>query len=221
MKLFPKGTTLDDKIQYVIIRLLRLSTIVAIVYVYYLGDITGVLNGIIALFLLFMPDLIERRYNVRLPIEYSFSIVLFIYAAIVLGGLGQFYYRFWWWDDMLHVTSGVLLGFAGFIVLYILKLKDKLKASNFLISFFAFTVALSFGVLWEWFEFIVDAVSGTNMQRSLNDTMADLLTDSIGAFISVYLGYRFMQNAEKSGPFARMVHNFLAANPHIKNKQDG
>jgi len=220
MKLFPKNTTLDDKVQYILIRFLRLSTIFATAYVFYMGNITGVLNGLIALFLLFMPDLIERRYSVRLPIEYSFSIVLFIYAAMVLGFVSQFYHRFWWWDDMLHITSGVLLGFAGFIVLYVLKLKGKLKASNFLISFFAFTVALSLGVVWEWFEFIVDVVIGSNMQRSLNDTMADLLTDSIGAFISVYLGYRFMETGEKSSPFARMVHNFLAANPNINKNQD-
>lgn len=219
MSFFPKNTTLDDKIQYMIIRLLRASTVLALAYVLYLGDLNSIMNGVFALFLLFMPDLIERRYKVRLPIEYSFLIVIFIYASIVLGFMGEFYSRFWWWDDLLHITSGVLLGFAGFIVLYTLKLKGKLEASNFLIAFFAFTVALSMGVVWEWFEFIIDFFAGTNMQRSLQDTMSDLFTDSLGAFFSVYLGYRFMENREKTSPFARMVHNFIAANPHIKQKK--
>lgn len=219
MNFFPKDATLDDKIQYVIIRFLRVSTLFALGYVIYQQQLTGVINGLFALVLLFMPDIIERRYKVRLPIEYSFLIVAFIYASLVLGGMGKFYYRFGWWDDMLHITSGVMLGFAGFIILYILKLKGKLEASNFLICFFAFTVALSLGVVWEWYEFLVDTFLGFNMQRSLADTMADLFTDSLGAFISVYLGYKFMSNDKKVGLFSRFVNNFLAANPHIKSKK--
>jgi len=219
MNFFPKNATLDDKIQYVIIRLLRISTVFALIYVIYNHQLTGIINGLFALILLFMPDIIERRYKVRLPIEYSFLIVAFVYASLVLGGIGQFYDRFWWWDDLLHITSGVLLGFAGFIILYILKLKGKLQASNFLISFFAFTVALSLGVVWEWYEFLVDTFFGFNMQRSLTDTMSDLFTDSLGAFISVYLGYKFMSSNKASGLFSKFVNNFLAANPHIKSKR--
>ena len=137
MQLFPPNATLDDRIQISIIRALRLATFLALGYSVIILNYYHIANGLVALALLFIPEFIERKYQVRLPVEYSFAIVAFVFGSIILGELRGFYTRFDWWDDLLHSTSGILSGFAGFIALYWLKSNKKLKASNFVISFFA------------------------------------------------------------------------------------
>ena len=58
-----------------------------------------------------------RKYRVYLPPEFqlmqpnSFSDR---YFSVLLG---IFYYRFWWWDLLLHAGSDFLLGIVGFIAL--------------------------------------------------------------------------------------------------------
>jgi len=218
MSLFPPNASLEDKIQYTIIRLFRLSAIVALGFVIGQGRVGSLLNGILAVILLFIPDIIERRYSVKLPISYSFSIIMLIYGSMVLGGLADFYDRFFWWDELLHSSFGALLGFGGFVILYILSLHKKLKASRFLLTVFAFSVAVTLGVFWEVFEFVCDTLFGTYLQYdSLVNTMHDLITNCLGAGVTVFLGYRFMAHPDGKGLFARAIGRLIEANPRLKN----
>ncbi|MBP7017877.1 hypothetical protein KBB17_00045 [Candidatus Saccharibacteria bacterium] len=213
MQLFPSNATLDDKVQIAIIYVLRFSAFLALAYSMIVLNYYHIANGLVALILLFIPEFIERKYKVKLPVEYSFAIVAFVFGSIVLGELRGFYTKYSWWDDLLHSTSGVLLGFAGFITLYWLKSNKKLHASDFVISFFAFTVAMTIAVFWEIFEFVADQSIATNLQLgSLNDTMLDLIIASIGAAFSAALGYRFLSQANRKGLFARLVYNFTEVN---------
>ncbi|MBP6042007.1 hypothetical protein KA529_03240 [Candidatus Saccharibacteria bacterium] len=220
MQLFPSNATLDDKIQITIIRLLRLAAFLALAYSIITLNYYHIANGSAALMLLFVPESIERKYQVKLPVEYSFAIVAFVFGSIVLGELRGFYTRYGWWDDLLHSTSGVLSGFAGFIALYWLKSNKKLTASNFVISFFAFTLAMTLAVFWEIFEFVADNTVGTGLQSGgLVDTMLDLIVASIGAGFSSILGYRFLNQPTGNGLFARLVHNFTEANNDNRNRK--
>ncbi len=120
----------------------------------------------LSLLLTFLPHFIQRTYKVRLPGEIQLIIVGFIYAALFLGMAREWYARFWWWDSLMHGFSGVALGFAGFLILYVLYKSGKLQASPFLIVLFAFCFAVALGAVWEIFEFGVDTFFGDNMQRA-------------------------------------------------------
>lgn len=174
-----------------------------------------------------LPFAFEKSHKIELPEEVQVIIVLFIYAGIFLGGVREFYYRFWWWDYLLHAVGGVGLGFAGFLILYSLHKSGKLKASPFLIALFSFCFALAIGALWEIFEFTMDYFSGFNMQKARNlekvygyfdtrlgvlDTMWDLILDSFGALIASVSGYFYLKKKEIF-LFDKLVERFEKKNP--------
>jgi uncharacterized membrane protein YjdF len=151
--------------------------------------------------------------------------VIFLYASIFLSARFGLYYHFFWWDDFLHTLSGVIIGFLGFIVMYKINEKYSMDISPLLVAVFAFTFAVTMGVLWEIFEFSMDIMLGTDMQKwslpenvrilgksyqgsGLRDTMSDLIVDSLGALITSAICY-FLYKHEKKKTLAMMHEIFL------------
>ena len=163
----------------------------------------------------YFPSFIERKYDIFLPIEYEFLMVLFIYVSLFLGSVHSYYTRIWWWDILLHVSSGLVLGFCGFLLLYVLYYKNKITSKPFWLVFFSFCFALALGTLWEIFEFSMDQSFGLNMQKSgLIDTMWDLIVDALGAFVTSLLGYFYIQG-KKTPLFHRLLQKFEKRNPRF------
>lgn len=166
------------------------------------------------LFLTFLPSMITRKRHINLPPSFQVVIILFIFAANYLGELKLYYERYWWWDKMLHALSGLMLGFAGYLFVYIINREKKLKVSlsPLFIAMFSFTFALSIGTLWEIYEYIADSFFGFNMQRSgLVDTMRDLIIDAISAFIASFACYVYEKN-KADGIIKRIFTNFVKFN---------
>jgi hypothetical protein len=147
---------------------------------------------------LFLPTILTRRFNVEIPRAMAIAYAVFLYSAIYLGEVQVFYDRIPHWDTILHAFSGGMLGAFGFIVVAVLNRQSSvnIKLSPLFESVFAFCFALSIGVLWEVYEFTIDGALGLNMQRfrlatgeqligraALIDTMKDLITDGIAAFV--------------------------------------
>ena len=68
--------------------------------------------------------------------------LVFLYCAIFLGEVRDFYYRVPHWDTILHTFSGIMLGFFGFMVIDILN-RDKntsVNLSPIFVSLFAFVL---------------------------------------------------------------------------------
>jgi uncharacterized membrane protein YjdF len=164
----------------------------------------------VTLILTFYPNILERRFRVYLPSSIQVLITLFIFAAQYLGEIKNFYERFWWWDILLHTTSGFVLGIIGFMFVYLLN-KNYTKnviLSPIFIALFAFCFAVMIGVIWEVYEFSMDRLVGLNMQKfrypgqdGLTDTMIDLIVDSLGALVVSILGY-FNIKENKQGSLA-------------------
>ncbi len=125
----------------------------------------------------------------------------FVIAAIVFGELLDAYDAFWWWDDMLHGVSGVLFAFIGLGVLYGMNRHRELRLSPQTTAVFVACFALSMGVAWEIYEFVMDVTIKATMQQwnmgpnaivmgkdyqgmGLRDTMSDLIMATIGALIT-------------------------------------
>jgi hypothetical protein len=209
------------KVEVVIANTFRILLGVSMVVSFFTQNWLNLFIAILTLILTFLPFIIARRNHISLPPSFQVIILIFIFAAQYLGELKAYYYKFWWWDLMLHTFSGVILGFIGFILVYILNKEEKVNVvlSPFFMSLFAFTFALSVGALWEIYEFSVDSILGLNMQKSgLVDTMWDLIVDSIGALFTVFYGYLYEKNKEK-GWFNKLLNGFLKMNSNIFNKK--
>ena len=160
---------------------------------------------IIATFALtYYPSILEKRFGVYLPIQLQTIITLFIFAAQYLGEMHNFYDLIPWWDTVLHTTSGVLLGIIGFMFVYLLNEKGKNNAkfilSPIFVLLFAFCFSMTMAVFWEFFEFSMDRLFATNMQKfrfdgqdGLFDTMTDLFVAMIGTLFSMIGGWVYMK----------------------------
>jgi len=182
-----------------LITIIRISLILAILGSIYERNWINIFLGFLTLILTFAPSFISKKYKIYLPIFLQFFIVAFIYAGLFLGEIHNFYFRFWWLDSVLHLLSGIALGFVGFLIIYILYKTDRFRAEPILIAIFAFSFAMSLGGVWEIFEFLMDEFLNTNMQKARDlccgsrvgviDTMMDLILDAIGAIIASIVGY--------------------------------
>ncbi len=167
------------------------------------------------LLLSFAPALIERQLRVQLPVEFTLVTCLFLYAAFGLGEVHQFYARYWWWDLMLHSFSALVLGLAGFLLVYVFLRARRVQMSPLYVALFTFGFAVTLGTLWEIFEFLMDWSFGLNMQKSgLVDTMTDLMVDVGGALLAAWVGYEYVKDGD-SRIAERLVRRLLAKNPQL------
>jgi uncharacterized membrane protein YjdF len=215
-----------EKFRFVLTSLIRITLIIATVLAIYERNWMVLFVIIITFFLTFLPIMFEKKYKIDLPAEFEIIIILFIYAGIFLGGPRNFYNIFWWWDSLLHFFSGVALGFAGFLILYVFYKRRKLNVSPRTIAIFAFCFALALGVIWEIFEFNIDIFLGYNMQEAryfgtlglcdtwlgVKDTMIDLILDAIGALIASISGYFYLKKGER-GILNYFIKKFEKINP--------
>ena len=181
--------------------------------------------AVLTLILSFASDFIERKKKIDIPDVLEMIIVLFIYAGLFLSARFNLYYRFFWWDDLLHMLSGVIIGFIGFIMIYTINHKYSMDLSPVLVALFSFTFAVTLGVIWEILEFTADVLFGTANQKwdlpdtailigkpyqgsGLRDTMSDLIVDSIGAFITSLITYWMYKNQKKKtlDELEKMMH---------------
>lgn len=230
------------KTERIITAIFRILLVLAIIGEIYFEAYLNVFVASLTLFVTFVPNLIHRKYKLNFPPEIQITIVVFLFAAMYLGELQDYYYRFWWWDTMLHLFAGLIFGLAGFFLVYVFNFDQRFKVtlSPLFLSMFAFCFSLMIGVFWEIFEFAMDQIFGMNMQKAnlekniqeglvhltsgVEDTMWDLIADSIGAFIAAVIGYNYMKK-ERQSILIKLVHKTVDVNKHLiekaKNKRKG
>jgi hypothetical protein len=173
-------------------------------------------TGLILLVTL-LPLLLGKKLDVFIPPELEGLAVLFVFASLFLGEVRGYYVRFWWWDLVLHTASGLLLGILGFLLVYVLNEKPDLgiDMKPGFVALFAFMFSLGIGALWEIFEFWMDSTFGTFMQKSLSDTMFDLIVDALGALAISVFGYVYLKTSEVDSFLERWILRFIEANPRL------
>ena len=179
---------------------------------------------VMILLLTIAPVLMKRRFDVFIPAEFKLLATVFIFASLFLGEVQGYYTRFWWWDILLHTASGFLLGIVGFLMVYVLNEKKSIRfhMTPVFVALFAFTFSVAIGALWEIFEFGMDRLVGTTMQKpmlgdasGLTDTMWDLVVDTVGAAVIAVLGYGYLKVSAGKSFLEQWIAAFLEANPRL------
>jgi hypothetical protein len=169
------------------------------------------------------PLVLRERLPVRVPYAFQILVVAFVFGALFLGEVRGYYERFWWWDTVLHASSGLLLGMLGFMLIYILNADEHIHfdVRPGFMALFAFCFALALGALWELFEFAMDRSFGLTMQKptpgdpsGLTDTMVDLAVDAAGALAVSLYGFRYMRRGEPSF-IVRLIERVTRDNPEL------
>ena len=167
--------------------------------------IFNMVQALLFIAIMIVSDKVIKKTSIQISDAVYIIVLLWFSAHFFLGEICGFYAKVKWWDSFLHTFSGVFLSFVSFSFINLLNdTKDKGFRLNIWFScLFAFTLAVTIGVVWEIIEYSIDKVFLTNMQRAyesiaggnsrgaplvgqaaLADTMKDLMLDSLGALIS-------------------------------------
>lgn len=146
---------------------LRLAVILMLIAQFVKGNFENVFLCVLTLILFLVPTFIERKIHVDLPDTLEIIIMLFIFAAEILGEIQAYYITFAYWDTMLHTINGFLAAAVGFSMVMLLNDDDRITfhLSPAFLALVAFCFSMTIGVLWEFFEFGMDFFLGTDMQK--------------------------------------------------------
>ncbi|MBD5119432.1 MAG: hypothetical protein HDT37_10085 [Clostridiales bacterium] len=165
----------NKKLVYTIYFVLRLSVVGMLVAQFFNRNYENVSLCVLTLVLFMLPSAFERRLHIDLPDTLEIIILLFIYAAEILGEIRDYYIEFPFWDTMLHTMNGFLCAAIGFALVDILNREEKvsLHLSPFFMAVVAFCFSMTIGVLWEFFEFSMDQFLLFDMQK---DTIVNTIS---------------------------------------------
>jgi hypothetical protein len=208
-----------DKIQLTFSYMLKAVMFVIIIICFIKFKLFLVFTGLLILIFSSLPALIERTFRIILPVEVDLLLTLFIFAHFVLGEFANYYFRIWWWDILLHASSGILIGMVGFVIIYFFLFTSKVSANPALVSLFSVTFSIAAATFWEIFEFTMDQLFGFNMQKSgFVDTMTDLIAGFLGACIVGICVYRYLTNDE-GGLIKLTINRFILFNLRLKDQR--
>jgi len=146
-----------------------LSTIVIGVLIarFLRSDYFSVFLCFLTLVLFNIPFFLEKKLKISISRELEAIILIFIFSAEILGEIGSFYTHIPWWDTMLHTVNGFLMAAIGFSLIDILNNSPKfhINLSPVFVAFVAFCFSMTVGVVWEFFEFGMDRITMTDMQK--------------------------------------------------------
>ena len=151
----------------------------------------------LSLVLLVLPSVVSKKMKIVLPSTLEIIILLFVYAAEILGEINSFYVRVPHWDTMLHTINGFLCAAIGFALVDMMNRNDRFsfQLSPLYLAIVSFCFSMTVGVLWEFFEFsgdyflgmdmqkdtVVNAIHSVNMDPTLTNTVVHIrdITDTI------------------------------------------
>lgn len=170
----------EHKSSFMVYMILRALVIVIMVLQIFNRNFENVFMCALTLILMIVPSLVQIEFRIELPTTLEIIILLFIFAAEILGEIGSYYTKIPFWDTALHTVNGFLAAAIGFSTVDIFNRHEKFtfKLSPLFLAIVAFCFSMTIGVIWEFFECGMDLFFGMDMQKdtiitSFNTVMLD------------------------------------------------
>jgi uncharacterized membrane protein YjdF len=199
----PKG-------QLVFWLIVRLAMIICAIYSFVQGDLVMGFESVFCFIFTHLWDMFQVFGNgsfiEEVPPLSQTMLNLIIFIGIVIGSYLGMFDKIWWFDIFMHILSGFVCAVFGYDFAVIIQRKKGQCAST-LAALFSIMFALSIAVGWEFYEFLMDTLHGTNLQLAkegaetamfdlskyhgeygylgLFDTMTDMMMNSIGGLIGM------------------------------------
>lgn len=164
------------------------------------GNTGIIVNTAVALGVTQLPPILSRDFDVPM----NAGLTLWITTAVFLHALGtvglpgsglSFYRTIPWWDNLTHALSSSIVAAVGYATARSFdEYAEGVSLPPKFMTVFILLFVLAFGVLWEVIEFVLAeaaAILGTSAvltQYGLEDTMLDLVFDTVGAIIVALWG---------------------------------
>lgn len=177
------------EVLYLLSLLLYTATAVFIAVNYLLaGKFLYALLGPISLLFLLLPWLVKKLLHFQLTHAITSCVHIFCFSAFQLGVALRWYDKFWYYDILIHIFSGI---FFTFFALCLFPAQSKTCKKREQQVFFQMCYAIFFSMfiaaMWEIGEFTAYLLTGHDMQHNLDtgvfDTMEDLLCCLSGSLL--------------------------------------
>lgn len=157
----------EHKSSFIVYLVLRAIVLLMLVLQLVNRNYENVFLCILTLMLLVIPSLVQVTFKVELPTTLEIIILVFIFAAEILGEISEFYLVFPFWDVVLHTLNGFLAAAIGFSLVDLLNRSERtvFTLSPLFTAIVAFCFSMTIGVVWEFFEFGMDQLLGYDMQK--------------------------------------------------------
>ncbi len=166
-KRFGKKAQEKKKKNLTIYLILRALVLLVLVLNLFQGEYYNVFLCALTLVLFLLPQLIERRFKIILPDFLEGIVYLFNFSPEILAQNQKFYGNFPIWDTMQQTLNGFMAAAEGITLIDILNRNKKLHLSltPFFVAIVSFSFSMTIGVLWEFFEWGMDEIFLTDMQK--------------------------------------------------------
>lgn len=174
----------EHKSSFIVYVVLRALIIVMMVLQIFNRNFENVFLCALSLLLLIVPSLIQVNLKIELPSGLEIILLLFIFAAEILGEIQAYYVKIPMWDTILHTTNGFIMAAIGFSLVDILNRNEKFtfRLSPVFVSIVAFCFSMTIGVIWEFFEYGMDRFMGLDMQKdTIVHSISSVMLDPLGA----------------------------------------
>ena len=157
----------EHKSSFLVYVTLRLLVILMMILQIFNRNYENVFLCVLTLVLLLVPSLIQINLKIELPTALEITILVFVFAAEILGEIQSYYIKFPFWDTVLHTINGFLMAAIGFALVDILNRSKKfsIQLSPVFLAIVAFCFSMTIGVIWEFFEYGMDQFFGLDMQK--------------------------------------------------------
>ena len=173
----------EHKSSFIVYMTLRALVILVMILQILNRNFENVFLCALTLVLLVMPSLIQINLKIELPTALEIIILLFIFAAEILGEIQAYYEKIPMWDTVLHTLNGFLMAAIGFALVDILNRNKKIsfQLSPAFLAIVAFCFSMTIGVIWEFFEFGMDQIFHLDMQKdTIVNTLYSVMLDPAG-----------------------------------------
>ena len=170
--------------------LLRTSVVLVMLAQIFNRNFENVFLCVLTLMLFMLPSTLERKLDLDLPNTLEIIILLFIYAAEILGEIGAYYVTFPYWDTVLHTLNGFLCAAIGFSLLDILNRHNDVRfhLSPLYLAIMSFCFSMTVGVIWEFFECTMDQLFFLDMQKdTVVSAIGSIMLDPTGGNTPIVL----------------------------------
>lgn len=157
----------EHKSSFIVFSILRALVVVVMILQIFNKNYENVFLCGLTLILLLVPSFVQLELRVELPKTLEIIILLFIFAAEILGEIREFYIKIPLWDTMLHTMNGFLAAAIGFSLVDLLNRSKRytFQLSPQFMAMVAFCFSMTIGVIWEFFEFGMDYFFNMDMQK--------------------------------------------------------
>ena len=190
--------------------IVRITMIACATYIFVTGDVVMGFESIFCFIFSHLWDMFQifghTSFIIEVPPLSQTMLNLIIFVGILFGSYFKLFDKISWFDNFMHILSGVVCAVFGYDFAVIIQRKKGQCAAT-LAALFSITFALSIAVGWEFYEFLMDTLHGTNLQLAkygsetaqidiskyhneygylgLVDTMTDMMMNAIGGIFGM------------------------------------